>query len=148
MAVEYSIELTQTAEETYRKIYEEAQACLEGGDVSNSKVTLLRMVDEAIDKIIPHDPFNRERALQGPLANIFKVSKGRVRICYVGSSKWKRIVIRYISDTPRKAGDVRDPYSLFTRMVLSGKFDDVFSRLGVRRPARQTATLTGSAHFR
>ena len=139
MALGYSVELTQTAEETYRRLYEEAQACIRTGDVSNSRVTAWKMVDEAIDKIIPHDPFNPERALKGPLTNIFRAAKGRIRICYVASSKLKRIVILYISDTPRKEGDVRDPYSIFTRLVLSGKFDEVFARLGVRKPPRQAA---------
>ena len=141
MATEYVVELTKTARTTYERIFEDAQECLQKGDKTNSKVTLSNMVDEMIDRIIPHDPFNPERALQGPLSNIFRVSKARMRICYVGSSNTKKIVILYISETPRKAGDVHDPYSIFTRLVLSGKFDDVFSELGIRRPVRQSAQL-------
>lgn len=139
MADKYDVELTATAEETYKQISSAAEECIKAGDLSNAKVTLAKQVDEAIDAIIPHDPFDPKRGLRGPLSNIFRVSKGRMRICYVGSSEAKKIVILYISDTPRKAGDVNDPYSIFTRMVLSGKFDEVFTQLGVRRPPRQVA---------
>lgn len=139
MAEQYEVELTTTAEETYNSISSAAEECIRVGDLSNAKVTLLKQVDEAIDVIIPHDPFNPQRGLRGPLSNIFRVSKGRMRICYVGSSDAKKIVILYISETPRKAGDINDPYSIFTRMVLSGKFDEIFTQLGVRRPPRQVA---------
>src|SRR6266478_7819818 len=71
MAAHYAVELTKTAQATYERIYGDAQACLDKGDESNSKVKLLRVVDEAIDILIPHDPFNPGRALQGPLSNIF-----------------------------------------------------------------------------
>lgn len=142
MAGQYAVELTKTAQATYERIYDDAQACLDKGDESNSKVKLLRVIDDAIDKLIPHDPFNPERALQGPLSNIFRVSKGRTRICYAGSSKAKKIFILYISDTPRKSGDVHDPYAIFTRLVLSGKFNAVFSELGIRMPTPQPGQST------
>jgi len=132
----YTVELTPTAEKTYQKIHSDAQACATVGDTSNAKLTLLRMVDEAIDKIIPHNPFSVGNALSGPLSNVFRVSKGRLRIYYAASSKERKIVILYISETLRKDGDARDPYSIFTRMVLSGRFDEVFTRLGVRVPPR------------
>ena len=136
MAARYVVDLTKTARVTYERIYQDAQGCIHKGDRTNSKVTLLNMVDEAIDKLIPHDPFNPERALQGPLSNIFRVSKARLRICYVGSSKSGKLVVLYISETPRKAGDAHDPYSIFTRLVLSGKFDEIFSDLGIKHPPR------------
>ena len=134
MSGKYTVELTATAESVYRRIYEEAQACIKVGDISNSKVTLLRMIDDALDNLIPHDPFDPARALSGPLSNIFRIKKGRTRICYIGSSRQRKIVVLYISDTPRKQGDVHDPYAIFTRLVISGKFDEVFDKLGVRRP--------------
>jgi len=132
----YTVELTPTAEKIYQKMHDDAQACIRVGESSNAKLTMLRMVDEAIDKIIPHDPFSVGNALSGPLSNVFRVSKGRLRIYYAASSKERKIVILYISETLRKEGDARDPYSIFTRMVLSGRFDEVFNKLGVRVPPR------------
>ncbi|HEY6393658.1 MAG TPA: type II toxin-antitoxin system YhaV family toxin [Bryobacteraceae bacterium] len=134
MAVSYTVELTKTAEKVYERLFNDAQACLAAGDVSNSKVTLFNMIEEALDKIIPYDPFAPERSLSGSLSGAFRVKKGRFRICYAGSSDQKRIVVLYISDSPRKAGDTNDPYAIFTKLVTSGKFDDVFRKLGVRRP--------------
>lgn len=133
---EYEVLLTKTAEKTYRKLSETAARCIEAGDESNENVTKFRMIDEAIDKIIPHEPFSRDRALSGLLSNIFRVKKGRFRICYTGSSEQRRIVILYISETLRKEGAKSDPYSVFARLVLSGEFDDIFDDLGVRRPIR------------
>ena len=144
MAQKYTIELTATAEKTYRRLYQEAEACREEGDSSNQKITTFNMVDEAIEKIIPSNPFARERALNGPLSNIFRVQKGRFRIFYVASSSQRRIVILYISETLRKAGSVVDPYSIFTGMVLSGKYDKFFERLGVRKPTRRASILPSS----
>jgi len=134
----YKVELTPTAQKTYEEIHNEAHTCITAGDQSNSKVTTLRMVDDAIDNIIPHDPLRPSNALSGPLSNIFRVKKGRLRIYYAASSKEKKIVILYISQTLRKAGDANDPYSIFTRMVLTGRFNEVFARLGVRIPPRHT----------
>ena len=115
-------------------MHDEARACIDAGDESNAKVKLFRMLDEAIDKIIPHDPFNPDRALSGPLSNVFRVKKGKLRICYIASSEHRQILILYISETLRKAGDRADPYSLFTRMVMSWRFDELFAHLGVKVP--------------
>src|SRR5712692_5412738 len=52
------------------------------------------------------------------------------------SSKEKKIVILYISRTLRKAGDMNDPYSIFTQLVMTGRFNQVFAQLGVRIPPK------------
>lgn len=130
------VELSATAEEVYRRIFEEASEKLKAGDSSHPKVKLLRMVDDCLDNIIPHDPFNPQRSLRGALANLFRVKKGRLRICYTGSSAVLKIIVLYIAETPRKEGDKNDPYEIFTQMVMSGKYDHVFDKLGVRRPTR------------
>lgn len=132
----WRIELTEQAETVYRRMAEEAQACLDAGDGPNSKVTAFNMVDELIDKIIPHDPFAPERSLSGPLSGLFRVKKGRLRVCYAGSSQSRRIVILYISETLRKDGAITDPYVLFTRIVRSGQYDAILDILGLRRPNR------------
>ncbi len=132
----YKIELTPTAQKTYEDMYSEAQACMAAGDKANAKVTALNMVDDAIDNIIPHDPFSRSNSLTGPLANLYRVKKGRMRIYYAASSRDKRIVILYISETPRKAGDINDPYAIFTRMVMTGRFNEIFTELNVRIPGK------------
>ena len=146
MPCDYEVELTEEAAKIYESLYLDAAKCLDKGDVSNSKVKNFKMIDEAVRKIIPHDPFDRSRALSGPLSNIFRVKKGRFRICYIGSSAQRRILVLYISETLRKEGDLADPYALFTRLVLSGKFDHFFERLGVRRPVRGQSGASPAIH--
>lgn len=133
----YTVELTELAEESYRKIYNEARPHLERGENSHPGVKKLRIVDECIDTLIPHDPFHPDRALAGSLSNVYRVKKGRMRICYVGSSKEATLVILYISETPRKQGDKQDPYALFTKLVMSGQYDKIFSQLGIKSPNRK-----------
>jgi mRNA-degrading endonuclease RelE of RelBE toxin-antitoxin system len=132
----YRVELTPTAQKAYEEIHADAQACIGVGDGSNAKVVTLRMVDDAIDNIIPHDPLAVRNALSGPLSNLFRVKKGRLRIYYAVSSKDRKVVILFISQTLRKAGDVNDPYSIFTRLVMTGRFDQVFAQLNVRIPPK------------
>jgi mRNA-degrading endonuclease RelE of RelBE toxin-antitoxin system len=138
---DYSVVLTPTAEKIYRKIHDDAQPCIENGDTSNAKVKLLRMVDDAIDNLIPHEPFNLDKALTGALSNTFRVKKGRLRIYYAASSKDRKIVILYISETLRKEGDASDPYSIFAQMILRGQFKEVFASLGVRKNPQQPRML-------
>jgi len=138
MSKDYEVELTASAEATFKRLYDEAQECMDAGDEHNSKVTLFRMVEEIVTKIVPHDPFSPSRALSGKLSNFFRIKKGRLRVCYVGSSKQNKIIILYISETPRKEGDKHDPYAIFTKMVMSGQFDETIARLGVEPPDRES----------
>jgi mRNA-degrading endonuclease RelE of RelBE toxin-antitoxin system len=137
MAGGYSIELTDQARSVYERMYAEHERCIAAGDETNSKVTQFRMIEEILEKIIPHDPFNPDRALAGKLSNMFRVKKGRIRVSYIGSSKKRHLVVLYISDTPRKEGDVSDPYVILTNLIVSGKFDQFFDALGVRKPVRK-----------
>jgi hypothetical protein len=113
---------------------ERVRAAEARGDMNSAHHTPLRMVNEVLDVVIPHDPINRRHALSGFLSNIFRYSKGRMRICWIASSEKRQVTVLFISDTPRKAGDRSDPYVMFEQMVRSGTFDRVFSDLGVRRP--------------
>ena len=130
----YRIDLSLTAEKTYIDLFEKAKPHLEAGNTTHPLVKRLRIVDECIDSIIPNQPFSKEKALSGVLSTIFRVKKGRMRICYIGSSAAYHIIVLYISETDRKDGDRNDPYMIFSKMVLSGKFDNFFDTLGMKRP--------------
>ena len=145
MAHEYTVELTPTAEKVYNRAFEEAQQCVRRGDATNTKVKHFRIIQEALDTIIPHDPFSPKRALSGSFSNIFRVKKGRIRICYVGSSEQKKIVVLYIADTLRKAGDRNDPYAILDRMLRAGDCDSIFDTLGIPTPKAQAHAATVSA---
>jgi hypothetical protein len=57
---------------------------------------------------------------------------------HLAPSKHRKIVILYISESPRKAGDIHDPNEIFTQMVLSGTFDKTLANLGIKLPDRKT----------
>lgn len=133
----YSVELTEIAEAAYKTYYNAAEPHVRKGDTSHPAVKQLRLIDECLDKLIPHNPLDPARALAGNLAGIFRVSKGRLRICYIANKGRHLIVILYISETLRKDGDKHDPYRIFTNMVMSGKYDKFFEDcLGVAPPSK------------
>jgi len=76
LETKFTVELTDIAEAVYNRLWDDAQACLKRGDETNSKVKQLRIVDEVLDRIIPHDPFAPERGLSGSLSGIYRIKKG------------------------------------------------------------------------
>ena len=111
----------------------DAEASIKAGRPTSARVKRLRLIEEAVKRIIPQDPFALSRSLSGELAGIYRVKKRRIRICYVGSSTTRKIGILYISEKPRKQGDKNDPYVLLTKMIQSGRFAEFCEDLGVRR---------------
>jgi mRNA-degrading endonuclease RelE of RelBE toxin-antitoxin system len=130
----YDVDMTESATTVYSDLYRRAKEAEDKGDPTNSVCTTFRMVQEAIKAFIPRDPINKKYALSGELSNIFRLKKGRLRICWIASSRMRRVCILFISESLRKEGDVNDPYRVFTKMVMSGELDDFFARLGVRKP--------------
>jgi mRNA-degrading endonuclease RelE of RelBE toxin-antitoxin system len=130
----YHIFLTDSAKAVYADLFNKSRAAEAKGDPTNAACTIFRMVREAIKTIIPQNPIDRKYALSGYLANIFRVKKGRYRICWIASSQHRMIFILFISESLRKEGDVHDPYRVFEKMVRAGEFDSFFDRLGIRRP--------------
>ena len=142
MASGYTVELTPTAERVYVRAFEQAQECVKRGDAANTKVKHFRIIQEALDTIIPHEPFHPKRALSGKLAKIFRVKKGRIRICYIGRSDQKRVIVIYISETPRKEGDSNDPYAVLSRILRSGDCNSFFDDLGISIPKNLVAAAS------
>jgi mRNA-degrading endonuclease RelE of RelBE toxin-antitoxin system len=134
---EYEVQLSEIAEKTYERMFHAAKKCLDRGDVTNSHVRQLRMVDEVLDRIIPHDPLAPERRLSGTLSGICRVKKGRMRICYIAAPDSNLIRVIYISDTPWKSGDSNDPYKILTGWIRSGD-DELLDSLGITKPLRRT----------
>ena len=104
------------------------------GDFTNAHCTTLRQIDDALENIIPHDPFNSRYALAGDLKSLFRLRKGRLRICWIGSPDQKRVFVVFISETLRKAGDANDPYKILTKMVKNGTYNEFFKQLGITPP--------------
>lgn len=132
----YEIRLASQAEKEYIALQRRARGPLSRGNSSNAHVKKLRMVDELIGKIIPLSPRDRSRSLSGPLRNMYRVKKSRLRLCYIVSPESRQITILYISteDQPRRAGDRWDPYKTLAKNLSSGKFDKYFADSGLPCP--------------
>jgi mRNA-degrading endonuclease RelE of RelBE toxin-antitoxin system len=124
--------LAEPAELVYKELSRLASEAEGRGDPTNNHCTTLRMVDEVLDRIIPHNPIDRRNALAANLSNIYRYGKGRMRIFWIASSQKRKVYVLYISEAPRKEGDAYDPYEVFGRMVLTGRFNAFFDELGVR----------------
>ena len=129
----YDVDLSASAEAVYVDLYTRAKAAEAKGDHTNAVCTTFRMVEEAIERIIPRDPHNKKHALRDNLSNIFRLQKGRLRICWIASSQMHRVCILFISETLRKEGDANDPYWLFEKMLMSGELDKYFQQMGVKK---------------
>ena len=125
----YIVEMTASAEAVYTDLYRKAKAA-----ETSAHATTFNMVREAITMIIPNDPLNKRYALRGKLSNIFRLRKGRLRICWIASSQMRRICILFIAQTLRKEGDANDPYVIFQNLLESGRFDEVMQKLSVKMP--------------
>jgi mRNA-degrading endonuclease RelE of RelBE toxin-antitoxin system len=130
----YTVEMTASAESVYADLYRKAKAAEASGHPGNAHSTTFNMVREAIKTIIPNDPLNKRYALRGELSNIFRLRKGRLRICWIASSQMRRICILFIAQTLRKEGDANDPYVIFQNLLESGLFDEAMQKLSVKMP--------------
>jgi mRNA-degrading endonuclease RelE of RelBE toxin-antitoxin system len=144
-ASHFSVKLSEQAEEVYIRLALEAEACYSKGDSTNYKVTRFRMVEDAIERLIPHNPLSRERALSGILSGWYRVKKGRMRICYACDPSEETITIIYISETLRKDGSSNDPYAILTRLVKSGQAEEILKGLGVHKELKQSLALGAHA---
>lgn len=130
----YEVDMAATAEAVYVRLAHAARKAEAAGNYASAHCTAFNMVREAIKTTIPGDPLNRKYALRGDLSNIFRLKKGRMRICWIASSKIQRVCILFISENLRKEGDVHDPYAIFQSLMDSGAFDAVLSKYGVKKP--------------
>ncbi|MGA7110097.1 MAG: type II toxin-antitoxin system YhaV family toxin [Terracidiphilus sp.] len=132
----YEVDMTKTAELVYMNLARLSKAAESAGDYVNAHCTTFHMVQDAIKRIIPSDPLNKGHALRGDLSNIFRLRKGRLRICWIASSQMRRVCILFISESLRKEGDANDPYAIFKSLLDSGMFDTMIKSYGVRIPLR------------
>jgi mRNA-degrading endonuclease RelE of RelBE toxin-antitoxin system len=131
----YEVVLSGAAEAAYERFYRKAAEARDRGEPTSYHFTALNMIDEVLEKVIPRDPFNKRYALQGVLSGVFRMQKGRLRICWIGNSSERKVCVIFISESLRKQGDANDPYRLLTNMLLSGDCDEIFKGLGLRPPS-------------
>jgi mRNA-degrading endonuclease RelE of RelBE toxin-antitoxin system len=141
----YEVDMTATAETVYADLYRKAKQAENQGNYSSTHITTFEMIKDAVKRIIPNDPINKSHALRGDLSNLFRLRKGRLRICWIASSKIRRVCILFIAESLRKEGDANDPYVIFQNMIDSGTFDSLFADFGVRMARLRNSAITRSA---
>src|ERR1700723_2448258 len=125
----FEVEFSATAASVYSQLHENMQKAEARGEFGTAHHTIFRMVEQTIKHVISRDPLNRSCLLAVPLSRFFRIKKGRYRICWAASSEKNKVVILFISETLRNQGDANDPYNIFTRLVMSGKFDELLKNL-------------------
>jgi mRNA-degrading endonuclease RelE of RelBE toxin-antitoxin system len=141
----YEVDMTATAEAVYAELHRKAKEAESQGNYSSTHITTFQMIRDAVKRIIPNDPINKNHGLRGDLSNIFRLRKGRLRICWIASSKMRRVCILLISESLRKEGDANDPYVIFQNMIDSGTFDSLFADFGVRMARLRNPAMARSA---
>ncbi len=138
--------MTESCAAVYTELYKKSKDAERQNDYTNSHCTTFEMVRDVIKRVIPNDPINKKYALRGELANIFRIRKGRMRICWIASSRMSKVCILFISETLRKEGDANDPYVILQNMVESGTFDAIFSQFGMRMARLRSQDTSGKPH--
>ena len=98
----YIVVLGIGSEQTYMRLQHLAEFQLSHGETANYHVALFRKLEDLLERVLPQDPFNRERALSGPLANVFRVTDEPIRVYYCGAPNEAKITVIRIADTPLK----------------------------------------------
>lgn len=140
----YEVDMTATAEELYKRLARRSKNAEAVGDYVSAHCATFQMVRDAITRIIPSDPLNKSFALRGDLSNIFRIRKGRLRICWIASSQMRRVCILFISESLRKEGDMNDPYAIVKSLLGSGIFDEMIRKYKVRIPPKSSQRLAAS----
>jgi hypothetical protein len=125
------VELTPTAEDSYRRAFDSRR-----GNPTAALVAL----DELIDDLKAGRLMTPDHTLRGSLSWIYQAGKDRTRIFYAVNPP--KVIIFHISNVVRgDDGAFSDPYPIFAGLVMSGQHDQVFEFLGVGKPPRLSGDI-------
>lgn len=100
--------------------------------VLHPDVKLLKAIDSGIRSKIPLDPFASHFALRKPLHKYGRLKKmglpQQYRLFFRAFADQKTIVILWLG-FPRKEGDRKDCYAVFSKMVANGQLPDSYELL-------------------
>jgi toxin YhaV len=110
--------------------------------VTHPDVKLLKAIDSGIKDKISTDPFATHFSLRKPLNKYGRLKKmglpQRYRLFFRAFADQQVIIILWLG-FPRKEGDRRDCYQVFSRMVASGKLPDSYESLLAELGAEEEA---------
>ena len=95
-------------------------------------VKLLKAIDVGIKEKIPQDPFAAYFALKKPLQKYGRLKKmglpNRYRLFFRAFKEKKIIIILWLG-FPRKQGDKKDCYQVFSKKIAQGQFPESLASL-------------------
>jgi len=102
------------------------------GATTHSDVKLLKALNIGIKEKIPQDPFASHFTLQKPLQKYSRIKKmglpERYRLFFRAFKEQKIIIILWLG-FPRKEGDKKDCYQVFSKKVENGDFPESIDNL-------------------
>jgi toxin YhaV len=100
--------------------------------ITHSDVKLLKALNIGIKEKIPQDPFASHFTLQKPLQKYSRIKKmglpERYRLFFRAFKEQKIIIILWLG-FPRKEGDKKDCYQVFSKKVENGDFPESIDNL-------------------
>ncbi|MEH2390243.1 MAG: type II toxin-antitoxin system YhaV family toxin [Nostoc sp.] len=100
--------------------------------ITHSDVKFLKVLNIGIKEKIPQDPFANHFALQKPLQKYSRMKKmglpERYRLFFRAFKEQKIIIILWLG-FPRKEGDRKDCYQVFSKKVENGDFPETIDNL-------------------
>ena len=123
----YSVELTKVAEDDYDQLQARAQHFLDSAGERHPAVRTFKVVQNAIDNILPLNPCNPNRALAGTLSFLYLLPLGRVSLSYVVNEAKPAVIVLTISRAVKNDA-VRD---WLTTGIESGELGPVLESLGI-----------------
>jgi toxin YhaV len=100
--------------------------------ITHSDVKFLKALNIGIKEKIPQDPFASHFALQKPLQKYSRLKKKglpeRYRLFFRAFKEQKIIIILWLG-YPRKEGDKKDCYQVFSKKVENGDFPESIDNL-------------------
>jgi hypothetical protein len=118
----YRVILTATAQATYEQMFERSLAAEANNALTRNHVLEFRLVDDAIRRLIPANPGDKNYALADPLVGLFRMQRGRTRICWMIRPHNRLVLILFLADAPKSEADIDDPNKVLSHLVKAGYY--------------------------
>lgn len=115
----YRVILTATSQAAYEAMYALSVSESASAATKNAHAEF-RLIEDAVQRLIPANPADKRYALGEPLAGAFRMQRGHTRICWISNQRGRLVVILSIVKAPKSEADVKDADEILSRLVKAG----------------------------
>lgn len=115
----YSVRLTPTAKAGYARLYQKAVTATAKDDPSKLN---LRLVEDAISRLIPASPDDKRYALTVPFAGVYRMKRGQTMICWMIQHSLRNVLVMYLEDAPTSAASIHERTRILATLVNAGLY--------------------------